>query len=176
MSVRVLSWVFERAPTVRGTDQLVLLAIASHARDDGGGAYPSITRLVRMPRLGRRAVLYSLARLQAGGLLDVAQDRPRGGVTYRVMMASTGARDALVTGARDAPVDGMTGARDAPALVHDVRATGARGAPNTSKNRPLNRPSIPPQPPGKGGGRARHELTDEQRAGIAAWNAQASHD
>lgn len=185
VSIRVLTWVFEQSPAASGTDQLVLLALASCAHEDGGGAYPSLATLVRMTRLSRREVVYVLARLRADGVLASTQDRPRGGVTYRILMASTGAPGAPVTGARRAPVNAATSARRAPPPVQGVHSTGAPGAPEpvqgvhpirngTVLNRPVES-SIPPKPPRKRGGRDRHVLSDEQLEGIAAWSGEVNH-
>src|ERR671931_438908 len=50
MSIKVMNWVWDNSPT-KGTELLMLLAIADNAADDGGNAYPSIRTLARKTRL-----------------------------------------------------------------------------------------------------------------------------
>jgi len=62
MSVKVLNHVWEHSEQKAGA-LLVLLALADHAHDDGGGAYPTIATLARKARLSERAVHYTLKTL-----------------------------------------------------------------------------------------------------------------
>lgn len=72
MSIRVIEWVFKSAPVTSPSEQLVLLAIAdSCSRDDGTGAYPSLTTLQRKTKLSRQGVLSVINRLEEGRRLVV---------------------------------------------------------------------------------------------------------
>jgi hypothetical protein len=86
MSVKVSSWVWHEAPVTDRSELLVLLALADHASDDGGSAYPSVNTLAAKARLSRRAVFDALARLKASGLIVPDGTGPRGTVAYRVCM------------------------------------------------------------------------------------------
>lgn len=89
MSVRVMAWVFDQAPTNDPTDQLVLLAIADRCNDDGLEAWPSIATLAKKTRLCERAVWGSIQRLKHVGVLAV---RPGSGRNrsnhYQVILSS----------------------------------------------------------------------------------------
>lgn len=70
MSVGVMSWVWKHSEA-RGTQLLVLLAIADHCQDDGHGAYPGIESLAAKCRMSPRAVQDNIYRLQESGELGV---------------------------------------------------------------------------------------------------------
>lgn len=95
MSVRVSSWVWEHAPA-SGGDLLMLLALADHARDDGGGAYPSVKTLAKKMRMTRRGAQLALRRLEGAGLILPDGTGPRGTVSYCLPMnaSSPGANPA----------------------------------------------------------------------------------
>ena len=59
-----------------GTAKLVLIGIAWHEEDTGGGAYPSISRLANYAGVSERQVIRALAVLEESGELDV--DRHNG--------------------------------------------------------------------------------------------------
>lgn len=59
-----------------GTAKLVLLAIAWHEDETGGGAWPSISRLAMYAGVSERQVIRALAVLEESGELDV--DRHNG--------------------------------------------------------------------------------------------------
>lgn len=65
-----MSWVWETS-RAKGTDRLVLLAIADHASDDGTDAYPSVGRLVRRTSVDARTVQRAIRRLVDLGELQV---------------------------------------------------------------------------------------------------------
>src|SRR5437879_5273234 len=73
MSIKVMSLVWEHSRATGG-DLLVLLAIADHAHDDGGGAWPSVETLAKMARLTERQVQRALRHLE--------RDLHELGVTY----------------------------------------------------------------------------------------------
>lgn len=91
MSVRVSSWVWQHSPVEHRGDLLVLLALADHAHDDGGSAYPSVSTLARKARLTRRGAQLALRRLEKVDAIERAGIGPRGVITYRVLMPSEGA-------------------------------------------------------------------------------------
>jgi hypothetical protein len=141
VSVKVMTWVWDHSQS-RGSDRLVLLAIADCASEDGSNAYPSMAELVRKTGLSERAVQYAVkALVLLGELFVAANGGPRGCNRYRVVMAE-GVQEMLpaldappqtVRGARNAGVQDMhplNGATDAP-RVHEVRSKGASGAPGT---------------------------------------------
>ena len=75
-------WAGSRA---KGSDLLVLLAIADYARDDGTGAWPSIERLAAKARLSERNIRYIVRRLAAFGELSITPKAgPYGANLYRV--------------------------------------------------------------------------------------------
>lgn len=87
MSVRVMSWVFEAAPTQDATEQIVLLAIADRCDDEGLSAYPSVTTLAKKTRLAARTVVRTVKRLQTAGVLNVQRGAGRKGTNqYSVVM------------------------------------------------------------------------------------------
>jgi hypothetical protein len=89
MSVRVMAWVWEHSQA-RGSDRLVLLAIADNANDDGGNAFPGHAELMRKTLLPRSTVYGCIERLIESGELERAE--PGGGrgrrTIYRVTMGN----------------------------------------------------------------------------------------
>ena len=148
MSVACMSWVFTHS-TAAGADRLLLLAIADHAGDDGGDAWPSVPTLARKTGTSERTVQRGLSRLEAGGHLAVERCAGRGGTNrYRVLMApaagaslSPAATAAAARGGRHA------GTGDDLAPVTQPRRPGGDG--QVSPERP-ERP-FSPQPPASGG-------------------------
>jgi hypothetical protein len=59
-----------------GTAKLVLIGIAWHEEETGGGAYPSISRLANYAGVSERQVIRALAVLEESGELDI--DRHNG--------------------------------------------------------------------------------------------------
>ncbi|MEV4483625.1 helix-turn-helix domain-containing protein [Micromonospora coxensis] len=88
MSVRASAWCWEHAQ-VSGNELLVLLAIADHANDTGGGAWPSIKTLAAKARVSERTAQRVIGRLVAAQLVrvDVAAG-PNGTNVYTVLMGS----------------------------------------------------------------------------------------
>lgn len=88
MSVRVSSWAWTQELINHRGDLLVLLVLADHAQDDGGGAYPSVGSIAKKARLTRRGVQLALRRLEALGVITAtdAGGRHRA-VTYRIVMS-----------------------------------------------------------------------------------------
>jgi hypothetical protein len=75
--------------THSGSSLLMLLAIADHAHDDGGGAYPSVARLAAQCRMKPRNARVILAELRRSGELEVTEGAgPRGANMYRLTLAA----------------------------------------------------------------------------------------
>ena len=74
MSIRCMTRVWA-ASQAKGSALLLLLAIADHAHDDGGGAWPSQATLARKTRLTSRQVRRLMRKLEDSGELQV-QKRP----------------------------------------------------------------------------------------------------
>jgi hypothetical protein len=89
MSVRVMGWVWQSSRS-KGTDRLVLLAIADCASDDGGNAYPSMSTLVDKTGYGERTVQEAIRRLDKLGELEITA-KVGSSNRYRVVM--TGGAD-----------------------------------------------------------------------------------
>jgi len=70
MSIRVMDRVWTHSQS-KGIDRLVLLAIADHASDDGGDAWPSIPTLMTKTGLSERGVQSAVHRLVELGELVI---------------------------------------------------------------------------------------------------------
>jgi hypothetical protein len=125
-----MSWVFEHSRSKKNA-RLVLLAIADHAHDDGGGAYPSMPKLRHKTGLGERAVTDLVASLERLGELKVWRNAgPNGCNLYRVLMTpAESAPPQNLHPAGNAGVQEMQGAGDAP--PQETTATPADPAPVT---------------------------------------------
>lgn len=69
MSIRVMSWVWDEAPTSKHSELLVLLCLADHANDDGTGCWPAVRTIARRVRVSERTVQYVLRSLEDRGLI-----------------------------------------------------------------------------------------------------------
>jgi DNA-binding transcriptional MocR family regulator len=85
MSIKVMNWVWEHSPT-KGTELLMLLAIADNAADDGGNAFPSIRTLARKTRLDDRTVQRIVRKLAEQGQLAVVERGGREPNRYAILM------------------------------------------------------------------------------------------
>ena len=85
MSVRLMSWAFHEAPTTRKGDLLVLLVLADHAHDDGGGAYPSVRTIADLARMSERGVQTALGHLRDAGIITVDGRTATGTRIYRIL-------------------------------------------------------------------------------------------
>lgn len=104
MSIKVSTYVWEYSEHT-STALLLMLAIADHAHDDGGGAYPSIDTLARKARTTRRHVKRLLHILEASGELEVKRGRgPRGTNLYQVTISHPRFNDGSNDGLGDAQV------------------------------------------------------------------------
>lgn len=85
MSIKVMNWVWDYSPA-RGTELLMMLAIADAASDDGTNAFPSVRTLARKTRLDGRTVQRIARRLAEGGHLAIEERGGRESNRYSVLM------------------------------------------------------------------------------------------
>ncbi len=86
MSIRVMNWVWEHS-AAKGTERLLLLAIADAADDTGRNAFPSIDTLARKIVMSPRTVQRLIAKLEAAGLIEVSRHAGgRDSNRYRIVM------------------------------------------------------------------------------------------
>ena len=85
MSIRVMTMVFDRYPT-GGSERLLALAMADHARDDGSRIWPSLDELARKTMQSRSTVQRQISKMLASGWLERVSDRTGRGHTneYRI--------------------------------------------------------------------------------------------
>lgn len=104
--------------------RLVLLALADHADDEGGNAWPKIATIQAKARLGERTVQTALRELEEAGEIERTGTTTRGVSVWRVT---------CVRGADSAPHPGQSctpgGAGSAPELSFE-RSTNKSGAEN----------------------------------------------
>lgn len=99
MSIRVMSQVWATSQH-KGSALLMLLAIADHAHDDGGGAYPSVATLSEKTRMSERQCRSLLRTLEKSGELIVERNTgPQGTNTYTVRTSAGVQTSHLLTGA-----------------------------------------------------------------------------
>jgi hypothetical protein len=147
MSVRVMALVWQYSRN-RGGPLLVELAIADHAHDDGGGAYPSIAALAKKARISERQAQRSIALLVGSSELTVDRGAgPHGANLYAINLEALVGGDNLPGVAKcrgdisDAGGDtdvagGVTPMSPKPSLNrhlnhHGARATKKRRKPET---------------------------------------------
>lgn len=87
MSIKVMSWVFERGPR-DPSERLVLLALADYAADNGEWA-PSMIGIAEKAGMTERGARGVIRRLEADGWIDVRVGGGRGGRShYRILMGA----------------------------------------------------------------------------------------
>lgn len=85
MSIAAMSHVWQYAP-VKGSQLLVLLAIADSARDPDWVAWPSVRTLMAKTRMGERGIRYILRDLEAARCIATEIEGSRAGTNlYRVL-------------------------------------------------------------------------------------------
>src|SRR5262249_12462050 len=98
MSIKVMNQVWSRSRN-KGSALLLLLAIADHAHDDGGGAYPRVSALARKTRMGIRSTQLLIQKIIPSGELEVElSGGPKGVNLYRVKIEALGG--AKIAGAK----------------------------------------------------------------------------
>ena len=85
MSIKVMNWVWDHSPA-KGTELLMLLAIADNAADDGSNAFPSVSTLARKTRLDERTVQRIIRKLASQEQLHVDERGGRQSNRYTVLM------------------------------------------------------------------------------------------
>lgn len=130
MSIKVMNWVWDRSPT-KGTELLMLLAIADNAADDGSNAFPSVSTLARKTRLDERTVQRIVRKLARQDQLLVEERGGREANRYTIPM-----REEVSTPPADRhPRQGAAGGMDATPGAAQLR----HPTPGTA---------TPPEPPG----------------------------
>lgn len=126
----------------KGSDLLVLLAIADYAKDDGSGAWPSVALLAEKTRLSERNVQYVLRKLEESGELTVERHAgPRGCHLYNITVSEVeGAKIAPVRGAK---IAGAKIAGGATQRTEGVQTSVSGGAIAIAPD-PLIDPSVDP--------------------------------
>ena len=155
MSLKASRWVWEHS-TSAGLDRLVLLAIADHADEFGGSAWPSLTRLAEMCGLSRRSVIRSVDRLVESGELERLRGggrAGRGGVSngYRIHLkwcqGVTSDREALVPSGPEVVTDRhRSGDQESPEPSRTVKNRAGRRGGDGGSPPPVD-PMTRPQPP-----------------------------
>ncbi len=110
MSIHVMSYVW-RTSKAKGSDLLLLLAIADHAHDDGCKAFPSVDHLAKKTRLSRRQTQYNMRSLVEMGELVIEENAgPKGVHMYRIPMegGATSCTGAMIAGVQNPTKGGAT--------------------------------------------------------------------
>lgn len=76
MSIKIMTEIWEYSNT-KGSELLLLLAIADHANSETRQAYPSVPRLARLIRMTKRNTQYLLKKLEDGGHILI---KPNAGI------------------------------------------------------------------------------------------------
>jgi hypothetical protein len=88
MSIRVMSWVWDCGPE-KGSDLLVLLALADFANDEGE-CWPSMASIARKARMTERGAQKIARRLKEDGFLEITTGGGRHGCNrYRIIRRET---------------------------------------------------------------------------------------
>lgn len=99
-----MSWVWQNSPA-KGTELLLLLAIADSADDRGANAFPSVTTLARKTRMSRRTVQRLITTMADRGLITVRQAGGRDSNRYTLVMTDAPASPKDPEPAPAGPVD-----------------------------------------------------------------------
>ena len=120
MSLRMMTLVWEKSQH-KGSELLLLLAIADNANDQGI-AYPSIKTLTKKTRMSRRTVQYLNHRIERSGELAVSIGTgPRGCNEYRILLGSANfARGMKSTGANQRTKGGAIAIAPEPNTKTDI--------------------------------------------------------
>jgi hypothetical protein len=85
MSIKVMNWVWEHS-TAKGSELLLLLAIADTADDRGRNAFPSISTLAGKTRMSRRTVQRLVVKLETDGHLVLRREGGRRSNSYEIVV------------------------------------------------------------------------------------------
>lgn len=75
MSIKVITWVREHAPTENPAELCILYSLADRANDDGEGCWPSVATLAQEARCSQRTVQRHLRRLADRGIIRKGDQR-----------------------------------------------------------------------------------------------------
>ena len=84
MSITLMSQVWAHSPH-KGTELLMLLALADHANDDGQ-CWPSLPRLAAKCRIKKRQAIKIIQKLEADGTLQIERGQGRGNVSIYTLL------------------------------------------------------------------------------------------
>lgn len=183
MSIKVMSRVWE-ASQHRGTDLLMLLALADFS-DDAGNSYPAVGTLAAKCRMQSRNAGYILKALQASGELEVrANEGPKGTNRYRIVLESRlrvpVASDAEVQHrARAQRLAGVQSRADSPAIQRNPHLQHVADEPSLNHQEP----SVPATSSPRGLPECPHrelidlfvtKVTDLPKPRVELWTGSAS--
>lgn len=75
MSIKVITWVREHAPTENPAELCILYSLADRANDDGEGCWPSVATLAQEARCSQRTVQRHLRSLEDRGIIRKGDQR-----------------------------------------------------------------------------------------------------
>lgn len=88
MSIAAVEWVLTHSDVKHRGDLLVLIVLASHAQDDGDGAFPSVATIAAKARLTRRGAQLALGRLKKAGAIEQTGTSEFSTTVCRVVMTA----------------------------------------------------------------------------------------
>jgi hypothetical protein len=176
MSIVMIERVLADA-AAKGAAWQVLVVLASHASDDGTGAYPSVQTLVAKTNLTHRAVRRALAGLEREGYVRRVGKSKYDTVNYTLTPESWPAKPEPVSERAsakcrtDVPTDGQVSDPESDTSERGSAASDRESAPvgltvsQTVLEQPPSQPSFqpPPQPP-RGGSSPPKETRRERAA------------
>jgi Helix-turn-helix domain len=148
VSVEVIRWVWKHS-RAKGSDRLVLLAIADNANDDGGNAFPGHKALMEKTLLPRSTVYDCIERLVQLGELERAEHGGGRGkrTVYRVLMENrpgSGLNPEAKQTVRDPDPSGTETVRDPDAISQQTVRDSGRNRPGFSGAYKEVEPSLEP--------------------------------
>lgn len=122
---------------LQATQKLVLLAMADHADDEGGNAYPSVARLAEKCSVDPRTVQRTLRALEASGLLVVVRHATQHApTTYKVSPGAAQCRggnlpdrQSIPPGVTSDPARGGTVPPESSGTIRNHPSSGDAGPP-----------------------------------------------
>ncbi|MDX8151116.1 helix-turn-helix domain-containing protein [Patulibacter brassicae] len=155
MSVQAISYVLDHSEA-RGSDRLVLIALANHAGAEHAECWPSVPLIASEARVSERTAQYALRALEKHGRIERKGTGPQGQTRWRVVLdaaadtappaddepaagADPAPQEEPADGAEAAPGADSAGAQDATEGVQTTAPGGADVCTRTVKNRQENR-------------------------------------
>lgn len=138
MSVKVMTAVWEHGPK-DSTQRFVLLALADHASDDGGNAYPSIETIATKCAMSERTVVRAINALIADGYL-IRQRRQSTSNLYQIVLSMLVSDNLSLSNVTEChPVSDTVSLSN----VTDCHLRGDTVSPKPSSNHPINHQGEP---------------------------------